>query len=121
MVNSPKKQRSITSRRCDSPFTKDQESWIILDYGATRSCTQVRRNFRKEYKVEPAYIPSVMAFHRVVQRFLVSKGHTRTKKPPGPPSTTSQQDIDRVKTFFQTNPKSSIRSASTSLQMPYKT
>ena len=119
MVNSPKKQRSTCSRRKDCPFTKDQEAWIILEYGRTRSCTQVRRGFRKEYKMEPKHIPTVKAFHRVVTRFLDSKGHTRTRKPPGPITSTSPDDIERVKNYFEASPRSSIRTAAAILHMSY--
>ena len=47
MVNSPKKQGSCSSRRKDCPFTKEQEAWIILLFGMTKSCTLVRMEFKK--------------------------------------------------------------------------
>ena len=34
----------------DSPFTKEQEIWIILEWGATKNITTVKRNFRTHFK-----------------------------------------------------------------------
>ena len=53
MVNSPKKQGSCSSRRKDCPFMKEQEAWIILFFGMTKSCTLVRMKFKKVYKCPP--------------------------------------------------------------------
>ena len=63
MVNSPKKQGSCSSRRKDCPFMKEQEAWIILFFGMTKSCTLVRMEFKKVYKCPPE---GSMSFSKIV-------------------------------------------------------
>ena len=41
------------SQRKDSPFTKEEEAWVILQYGFRRSIVSVRRDFRKHFKLDP--------------------------------------------------------------------
>lgn len=64
--------------RKNSPFNDEQETWIILEYGATRSYTAVRRNFRHKFGVPPKEVPNDTTFKRLIDRFVVYKGHTKT-------------------------------------------
>ena len=52
------------------PFSKEQEIWIVLEFGACRNITQVRRSFRKQFfKSNPKAVPQRNAFQRIVNRF----------------------------------------------------
>ena len=52
------------------PLSKEQEIWIVLEFGACRNITQVRRNFRKQFfKSNPKAVPQRNAFQRIVNRF----------------------------------------------------
>ncbi len=48
---SKKDMSNVHGRRVNSPFNKEQEIWIILEFGLVRNITTVRRNFRKELKI----------------------------------------------------------------------
>ncbi len=62
---------NVHGRRVNSPFNKEQEIWIILEFGPVRNITTVRRNFRKEFKIiNVKLIPSRNAFLRLVNRFI---------------------------------------------------
>ena len=37
-------------QRKNSPFTKDQEAWIVIQWGFRRNITQLKRDFRTKYK-----------------------------------------------------------------------
>ena len=40
-------------QRSNSPFTSEQETWIILEFGALRNCLAVRRKLRLHYVLSP--------------------------------------------------------------------
>ena len=68
----------IRKHRTNAPFLKGQEAWIILEYGAVRNITQVRRNFRKHFHpVQQHKVPSYNAFKRLVERFITTDGELR--------------------------------------------
>ena len=50
--------------RSNSPFNEEQQIWIILEWGATKSITSVKRNFRTKFKLPSRKILSYMAFKR---------------------------------------------------------
>ena len=52
----------------DSPFSDDEAVWIVLQYGALRSLTAVRRKFGTHFQ-RRNNVPSKMAFKRLVDRF----------------------------------------------------
>ena len=58
----------LRKRRSDAPFSEEQETWIILEYGSLRNILQVRRKFRIHFKLFPQNVPNVNAFERLVQR-----------------------------------------------------
>ena len=55
-----------------SPFTREQERWIIFRYGACQSVRTIRREFRRKFNVSPFSIPRETAFYRVLKRFNTS-------------------------------------------------
>ena len=69
---SPSPSRGV---RKNSPFSEEQATWVVLEYGAHRNITVVRRKFRTHYKLAPKFVPSRMAFQRLVDRFIESNGH----------------------------------------------
>ena len=85
--------------RSDSPFTKEQEIWIILEWGATKNITTVKRNFRTHFKVQFKKVPSYNAFKRLVKRFE-AKGKLHQATPKGKPPV-SEEAIARVKDFLK--------------------
>ena len=86
-------------QRRNSPFTKQQEAWVILQYGALSNCLAVRRKFRVHYKLSPFMVPRINAFRRLVSRFLESNGQVRPKAPAGR-SPLTEELVQRVKPSF---------------------
>ena len=86
-------------QRRNSPFTKQQEAWVILQYGALSNCLAVRRKFRVHYKLSPFMVPRINAFRRLVSRFLESNGQVRPKAPAGR-SPLTEELVQRVKDFL---------------------
>lgn len=67
----------MVKARKNSSFTNEQETWIILEYGAERSYTAVRRNFRQKFRVHHREVPALSAFKRLIDRFITSNGNKR--------------------------------------------
>ena len=89
---------------CPSPFTPEQETWIVLKYGELQSLISVRRLFRKEFKVTPQHIPTLMAFSRVVTRFKET-GCVKAQNPPGPNKTKiTDENITTIKALMENYP-----------------
>ena len=86
-------------QRRNSPFTKQQEAWVILQYGALSNCLAVRRKFRVHYKLSPFMVPRINAFRRLVSRVLESNGQVRPKAPAGR-SPLTEELVQRVKDFL---------------------
>ena len=38
-------------QRSDAPFTEEQETWLILEYGAVKNITVLRRHFQQHFKI----------------------------------------------------------------------
>lgn len=72
---------STTPKRVNSPFSNDEAIWIVLQYGALRSLTTVRRKFGTHFQ-KNHNIPSRMAFKRLVDRFQTT-GNTSPSRPQG--------------------------------------
>ena len=75
-----------------SPFTEEEQKWVILEFGAVRSIIQVRRNFRKAFKMAPKNVPSLDAFLRQVNRFL-DRGEVNHVKPTCQPSISQKNRV----------------------------
>ena len=60
----------------NSPFTEEQESWTILEYGALRNYLQVGRKFRTHFKLSPRKAPCMNSFKSLVDRFIIEKPTT---------------------------------------------
>ena len=73
------------AQRKNSPFTKDQETWIILEYGSVKNVLTVKRRFRTKNKLHPYQVPRVAAFERLVERFFTTEGQVRPAVSAGRP------------------------------------
>lgn len=88
------------AQRQNAPFTKEQETWIILEYGASRNCLAVRRKFRHQFKVNPRKVPLTNAFQRLVDRFIETQGELRPRARSGGRPPFSDELVQRVKDFL---------------------
>ena len=52
-----------------SPFTPEQEKWIVPTFAQLQSLTKVKRKFRIVFKILPKYIPNERQFKNVIERF----------------------------------------------------
>lgn len=108
------------NRRVNASFTEDQEKFVILKYGEVRCFRAVRRAFAaKFYPRHPRKVHGISSFHRVISRFLATSSCVQ-KSPPGLPLT-SNDDIDRVKAYFEENESAHIRRAAYDLGLSYGT
>ena len=57
-----------------SPFSMEQQRWIILRYGVCPSVKTIRREFRQKFDVPPFDVPGELAFYRIIKRFNTTKG-----------------------------------------------
>ena len=71
---------------CPSPFTPQQETQIVFQFGRLGHVARVWRWFRKEFNVSPFELPSLKQFSRVIERFK-TKQTTSYGKSTGCPST----------------------------------
>ena len=114
-VRSPKR-----SFRLNSPFSKEQCTFIIFEYGRLQSLKMVQRAFRKKFfPKNPRKVPKLHAFSRLVERFQKDAA-VRPKTTPGSPET-SAEDVQRVKSFFLRNKKAHIRQAVHELDLSFGT
>ena len=63
----------LVYRRKNSPFSKDESTFIIFQFGKLESLTAVRRAFRTIfYPTNPKAVPNLKVFQRIVDRFVKS-------------------------------------------------
>ena len=109
------------TQRINSPFSKQQEAWCILQFGLRRSIISVRRDFQNHFKVYWRNVPDRKAFSRLINRFQRTHGQVRPAAPGGCVKKYSQEDIDRVNEFFRQDDTKSLRLASRDLGMKVTT
>ena len=108
------------AQRINTPFTKEQQAWVILEFGSLRNISKLRRTFRLHFGLAPRQVPRYNAFLRLVHRFITSKGQVRPQVPSGnrPPK---QEIVQKVKDLLQRHQKNkktvSIRSIAQSLNL----
>ena len=86
------------AHRSNSPFCDEEETSIILEYGALRCALAVRRKFRNFFKKNPRDIPPLNAFKRLIKRFI-EKGEVKPQLPGGRPPL-SKETVEEVRNFF---------------------
>ena len=52
-MSKPEKEKT------NSPFTEEQESWTILEYGTLRNYLNVIKKFRTHFKLSPRQVPCI--------------------------------------------------------------
>ena len=93
---------NVHGRRVDSPFNKEQEIWIILEFGSVRNISTVRRNFRKEFKITNVkLIPSRNAEY--VNRFICQSDTKPVAKTGGRQTIITDELVERVKLMVETS------------------
>ena len=86
------------AHRSNSPFCDEEETWIILEYGALRCALAVRRTFRNFFKKNPRDIPPLNAFKRLIKRFI-EEGEVKPQLPGGRPPL-SEETVEEVRNFL---------------------
>ena len=115
------------SPRCDrinSPITKEQSTWGILQYGSLRNCLAVRRKFRNHFKLASFKVPHINSFKRLVDRFTKT-GDVRAQSKTGGTAELSDALVEEVENFllpYTTEKKNvSLRTLAMSLNISYST
>ena len=90
----------IRGQRKNSPFTKSQEAWIILEFAALRNIFALRRKISIHFKMAPFKVPSFNAFKRLVVSFKETNGQVRPRVPVGRPPI-NEEMVETVREFFQ--------------------
>ena len=104
--------------KSNSPFSREQASWIVLKYGELKSMTRVRRAFRLHFMSDRhREVPTKTAFHRLVRRFKMT-GSLRPITSPGRAQPTADE-VKKVEQFFTKNPTAHVREASRQLRMSF--
>ena len=102
-------------RYSNSAFTEEHETFIILKYGEVGCISKVKRSFETRFfPKNPRKVPHQKQFQRLVDRFLKT-GSVNQQPPPGPKLITA--DINRVKDYFNMNPRTHLRVAMIDLYM----
>jgi hypothetical protein len=95
---------NVHRRRVNSPFNKEQEIWIILEFGSVRNISTVRRNFRKRFKITNVkLIPQRNVFQRLVDRFIDQSDTKPVAKTGGKQTIITDELVERVKLMVETS------------------
>ena len=103
------------AHQSSSPFSSEEETWIILDYGTLKNTLLVRRAFSIQFKKNPKNIPDIMAFNRLIKRFK-DEGDVKPKVPEGRPAL-SEEKVEEVKAPSRITSSSKCTSPSPSLDI----
>ena len=87
-------------QRADAPFTAEQEAWLILEYGAVKNISVLKRHFQQHFVITTRKVPSYMAFKRLVERFIATQGTLHPAVPIGRPPL-SEETVALVKGFVK--------------------
>ena len=100
-----------------TPFTTDQETWIIIQYGQLQNVTKVKRNVKIHFNLSPHKVPDRRQFSRIVERFLAT-GSVKQKKPSGRPlSVVTDENAAIVDELIENDPRISIRQISSKINL----
>ena len=92
-----------------SPFSPDQESQIVLQYGKLQSIAMVRRWFRLHYQVNPHQVPNRKQFHRIIERFKRTNTTSQAKASGRPVSARNEDNVERIHELITDDKTLSIR------------
>ena len=114
MVPVPKSP--IRHFQANSPFTKEQKSWVVTKFSELKSIALVKRSFRQQFcPRKPRRVPRPNAFHRLIERF--ERERATWPSVPSGRSSTADEEVEKVKVFFEENPAAHVRQASQQLKM----
>ena len=92
-------------------FSKDQKTWIIINYNQENGFSYRRRDFILRFKpVNKKTVPNVKAISRVVNKFMKKGSVENCKQNCGRNSLPADKIYD-IKEHFESNPRSSLRRA----------
>ena len=81
-----------------SPFSMEQQRWIIFRYGACPPVKTIRRVFRQKFDDPPFDVPGELAFYRIIKRLNTANSTVpKSKKEDGagrPMTGHSPENID---------------------------
>ena len=116
MVKSP----TPRSRQKNTPFTKEEEIWIVRNAGSKGSM-QIRREFIIQFsKSNKHKVPGPRAFRRIVERFDSTGGVTGQSREPIFAARTPE-NIEKVRNYFEEDCRRSIRQATRDLNLGFGT
>ena len=108
-----------------SPFSMEQQRWIIFRYGACPSVKTIRREFRQKFDVPPFDVPGELAFYRIIKRFNTTNSTVpKSKKEDGagrPMTGRSPENIDTIRQSITQAGDQSIRVLSVQNDIPQTT
>jgi len=105
----------------DERYSIEERIFMVLEYETTKNFTEVQRRFRRKFKRNDP--PSIHTIKRHYENFLATgsvQDHYRGNVG-GEPTAITEENIQRVKDYFQQNPRSSIRQAAPVLNLSYST
>ena len=92
-----------------SPFSPDQESQIVLQYGRLGSIVKLRRWFRLHYNLHPQHVPGRKQFERVIKRFTSTNSTAHGKTTGRPSSARTEDNVERIQQLISDDMTLSIR------------
>ena len=105
-----------------SPFSMEQQRWIILRYGVCPSVKTIRREFRQKFDVPPFDVPGELAFYRIIKRFNTTNSTVpKSKKEDGggrPMTGRSPENIATIRQSITQAGDQSIRVLSVKNDIP---
>ncbi len=108
-----------------SPFSMEQQRWIIFRYGACQSVKAIRREFRQKFDVYPHNVPGEYSFYRIIKRFNTSNSTVaKSKKEDGagrPMTGRSPENIDTIRQSITKAGDQSIRALAVLNDIPQTT
>lgn len=92
-----------------NPFTPEQETQIVFQFGKLGRIVKVRRWFRREFNVNPRDLPNCKQFDRVVKRFQASNSTKYGKSSGRPATSVTDENVSRVRDLISADMTLSIR------------
>ena len=94
-----------------SPFSMEQQRWIIFRYGACQSVKAIRREFRQKFDVYPHNVPGEYSFYRIIKRFNTSNSTVaKSKKEDGAGRPMTGRSPEKIETIRQSITKAGDQS-----------
>ena len=116
MVKSP----TPRSRRKDSPFSKEEEIWVVRN-GGSKTPTKIRREFIIHFNITNRHrVPDPIQFKRLLKRFDKTGGVTGQHGEPVLAARTPE-NVKRVRDFFEEDGRRSVREATRELDLAFGT